>query len=343
MLSQSGGTILFFCRIFYILRYEGASSQTSTTRSFYMKVTVLGSAGGIGQALSLLLKVHLPEGSELALHDIAPVNVGVGVDLSHISTAVKTLGYTGTDPKEALDGADLVLISAGVARKPGMTRDDLFAVNAGIIKSLAAHYVKYSPNAILGIITNPVNTVVPIAREVLKKAGVYQPTKLFGVSSLDFIRTQTFVSELKGISTEKIEIPIIGGHSGPTILPLLSQVPGVTFTDAEIEALTTRIQNAGTEVVEAKAGGGSATLSMGFAAAYFARNVILGLQGGSPEISAYVENPKAPTEFFAQKIRLGKEGVEEILPYGELSAYEQKMQDALIPQLKKDIQKGIDF
>ncbi|SPY96422.1 malate dehydrogenase [Proteus mirabilis] len=78
-----------------------------------------------------------------------------------------------------------------------------------------------------------------------------------------------FVAELKGKDPQTTNVPVIGGHSGVTILPLLSQVAGVSFTDEEVAALTKRIQNAGTEVVEAKAGGGSATLSMGQAAARF--------------------------------------------------------------------------
>ena len=76
---------------------------------------------------------------------------------------------------------------------------------------------------------------------------------------IDVIRSEAFVAELKGLSATDVKVPVIGGHSGTTILPLLSQVEGVTFTDEEVAALTPRIQNAGTEVVNAKAGGGSAT------------------------------------------------------------------------------------
>ena len=98
-----------------------------------MKIAVLGAAGGIGQPLSLLLKMNLPAGSELALYDPAPMTRGVAVDLSHIPTAVRVKGYTGRDPDAALDGADIVLIPAGIARKPGMERSDLFKFNAGIV------------------------------------------------------------------------------------------------------------------------------------------------------------------------------------------------------------------
>ncbi len=88
---------------------------------------------------------------------------------------------------------------------------------------------------------------------MLKKAGVYDKNKLFGVTTLDIIRSNTFVAELKGKQPGEVEVPVIGGHSGVTILPLLSQVPGVSFTEQENSDLTKRIQNAGTEVVEAKA------------------------------------------------------------------------------------------
>ena len=88
-----------------------------------MKVTVLGAAGGIGQALSLLLKTNLPLGSDLALYDVNPVVPGVAVDLSHIPTGVSIKGYVGDDLENALKGSDIVVIPAGVPRKPGMTRD----------------------------------------------------------------------------------------------------------------------------------------------------------------------------------------------------------------------------
>ncbi|KAA1447246.1 malate dehydrogenase, partial [Escherichia coli] len=143
-------------------------------------------------------------------------------------------------------------------------------------------------------------TTVAIAAEVPKKEGVYDKNRLFGVTTLDVIRSNTFVAELKGKKAEEIEVPVIGGHSGVTILPLLSQIPGVSFTDEEIEALTKRIQNAGTEVVEAKAGGGSATLSMGQAAARLGLSLIRGLQGESNIVEcSYIEGDGKYARFFA--------------------------------------------
>src|SRR5690554_1866601 len=137
-----------------------------------MKVAVLGAAGGIGQALSLLLKTQLPAGSELALFDIAPVTPGVAVDLSHIPTVVAVKGYGQDGLIDALQGADIVIIPAGVPRKPGMDRSDLFNMNAGIIRNLVENIADTCPKALVGIITNPVNTTVAIAAEVLKQKGV---------------------------------------------------------------------------------------------------------------------------------------------------------------------------
>lgn len=206
-----------------------------------MKVAVLGAAGGIGQALALLLKLQLPAESELSLYDIAPVTPGVAKDVSHIPTAVKVEGFAGEDPTPALKGADVVLISAGVARKPGMDRSDLFNINAGIVRNLIEHVAKTCPKACVGIITNPVNTTVAIAAEVLKKAGVYDKRKLFGVTTLDVLRSETFVSELKGLNVSRTSVPVIGGHSGVTILPLLSQVQYAEWKEEEIAPLTKRI------------------------------------------------------------------------------------------------------
>ena len=299
-----------------------------------MKVAVLGAAGGIGQALALLLKTQLPSGSELSLYDIAPVTPGVAVDLSHIPTAVKIKGFSGEDATPALEGADVVL----------MDRSDLFNVNAGIVKNLVQQVAKTCPKACIGIITNPVNTTVAIAAEVLKKAGVYDKNKLFGVTTLDIIRSNTFVAELKGKQPGEVEVPVIGGHSGVTILPLLSQVPGVSFTEQEVADLTKRIQNAGTEVVEAKAGGGSATLSMGQAAARFGLSLVRALQGEQGVVEcAYVEGDGQYARFFSQPLLLGKNGVEERKSIGTLSAFEQNALEGMLDTLKKDIALGEEF
>jgi malate dehydrogenase len=103
-------------------------------------------------------------------------------------------GFLGPQQLEnALAGMDLVIIPAGVPRKPGMTRDDLFKINAGIVKTLCEGIAKCCPNAIVNLISNPVNSTVPIAAEVFKRAGTYDPKRLLGVTMLDVVRANTFV------------------------------------------------------------------------------------------------------------------------------------------------------
>jgi len=309
-----------------------------------MKVAVLGAAGGIGQALALLLKLNLPQGSELALYDVAPVTPGVAKDLSHIPTSVKVTGFGGDDPTKALQGVDVVLISAGIARKPGMDRADLFNINASIIKTLIEKVAKTAPTACICVITNPVNTTVAIAAEVLKNAGVYDKNKLFGITTLDTIRAEEFIANLKNLKAENLCVNVIGGHSGTTILPLLSQVQDVEFTTQEIIDLTERIQNAGTEVVLAKAGGGSATLSMAHAASLFAVNLVKALLGKQGIIqNAYVDGGNKAAAFFSQPLLLGLNGVERVLPEGSLSDFEQQKKQAMLETLNADITLGIEF
>ena len=310
-----------------------------------MKVAVLGAAGGIGQPLSMILKNSLPAGSKLGLYDVAPFTPGVAVDLSHIPTDVEVQGFTGEDLPKALEGADVVVIPAGVARKPGMTRDDLFNINAGIIANLVRNCARVCPKACICIITNPVNSTVPLAAEVLKAEGVYDKHRLFGISALDVLRSETFLAAELGISNQRILVPVIGGHSGTTIIPLLSKVIGHEKIAADrIKALTDRIQNAGTEVVEAKAGAGSATLSMATAGARFALKVVKGLMG-EPGINeyAYVEGGSKVAPFFAQAVRFGKNGWDEVIDYGTVSDFEQKLIDEAAPQLATNIKKGVDF
>merc|ERR1712054_649226 len=133
---------------------------------------------------------------------------------------------------------------------------------------------KYCPNAVVALIVNPVNSVVPAMTELWKKAGL-NPKKIVGVSTLDVVRANKFVQEITG---KPAQIPVIGGHAGATILPLFSQDPaGASIPPEMIPDLDVRVQDAGTEAVKAKNGKGSATLSMAYAGARLAKAVLSGL------------------------------------------------------------------
>jgi len=316
-----------------------------------MKVTVCGAAGGIGQPLSLLLQTQLPPGSVLALYDVVPVLVGVAEDLSHICTNVKLESYVGdmknwdTEASDkALTGADVVVVPAGVPRKPGMTRDDLFKVNAGIVKGLMLSCAKNCPNAAIAIITNPVNSIVPVAAEILKSKGVYNPNKLFGISLLDVVRAQTFIANLKRVDPTKVKVHVVGGHSPETMLPVLSQVEGISFTSDEAKNLVERIKEAGTAVVNAKEGNGSATLSMAYAGCRFITNLIRALSGEPGIIEdSYVAVDKMDVAFCGVPVELGRQGVAKIHELPKFNEQEQTQFKELLPVLQKNIQTGIDY
>ncbi|KAL3382634.1 hypothetical protein AABB24_002246, partial [Solanum stoloniferum] len=308
------------------------------------KVAILGAAGGIGQPLAMLMKMN-PLVSVLHLYDV--VNApGVTADISHMDTGAVVRGFLGQSELEgALTGMDLVIIPAGIPRKPGMTRDDLFKINAGIVRTLCEGIAKCCPNAIVNLISNPVNSTVPIAAEVFKKAGTYDPKKLLGVTSLDVVRANTFVAEVLGLDPREVEVPVVGGHAGLTILPLLSQVkPPCSFTHEETEYLTKRIQDGGTEVVEAKKGAGSATLSMAYAAVKFADVCLKGLRGDAGVVAcAFVASQVTELPFFASKVRLGRTGAEEVYQLGPLNEYERIGLEKAKKELAESIQKGISF
>ncbi|CAD5174139.1 malate dehydrogenase, mitochondrial-like [Musa acuminata AAA Group] len=332
------------------LRRRGAASSNrrlfSSDSAPERKVAILGAAGGIGQPLALLMKLN-PLVSNLALYDIAGTP-GVAADVGHINTRAQVAGYVGEEQLgKALEGSDVVIIPAGVPRKPGMTRDDLFNINAGIVKSLCTAIAKYCPSAVVNMISNPVNSTVPIASEVFKKAGTYDEKKLFGVTTLDVVRAKTFYAGKAKVPVADVNVPVVGGHAGITILPLFSQATPASndLATEDIKALTKRTQDGGTEVVEAKAGKGSATLSMAYAGAIFADACLKGLNG-VPDIveCSFVQSSITELPFFASKVRLGKNGVDQVLGLGpSLSDYEKEGLENLKPELKASIEKGIKF
>ncbi|KAJ1680267.1 Malate dehydrogenase, cytoplasmic [Spiromyces aspiralis] len=308
------------------------------------KVAVLGAAGGIGQPLSLLLKAN-PKVTELSLYDV--VNTpGVTADLSHINTSSKVSGFTPENDglRAALDGCDVVVIPAGVPRKPGMTRDDLFKINAGIVRDLAQACAETCPKANILIISNPVNSTVPIASEVFKKAGVYDPKRIFGVTTLDCVRASRFIYEKSG---NLVDVPVVGGHAGITIIPLFSQVEGLKLSNEERDALTYRVQFGGDEVVKAKAGTGSATLSMAYAGARFTDSILRATQGEDVLEWAFVRNDLYANEgvnYFSTYVRLGPEGVKEVLPLPDsISDYEKDLVAKALVELQKTEKKGVEF
>merc|ERR1711972_1038803 len=237
-----------------------------------------------------------------------------------------------------------VLVPAGMPRKPGMTRDDLFKVNADIAKGIVEACAKFCPNAVLALIVNPVNSIVPAMAELYKKKGL-DPLKIVGVTTLDCVRANKFVSELTGKHPSQIEVPVIGGHAGVTIMPVFSQDPAAaSISKDKIPALDKRVQDAGTEVVNAKNGKGSATLSMAYAGARLGSAVLRGLAGGNATECAYVKSDVMPgLSYFTQKVVFGKTGVQQVLPIGKLNEHEQTRLEEVKAALKVEIETGVKY
>ncbi|KAJ7667067.1 NAD-malate dehydrogenase [Mycena rosella] len=323
-----------------------SSRLFSSSSARQTKVAVLGAGGGIGQPLSLLLKSD-PLVTSLSLYDIrgAP---GVAADVSHVDTASEVNGYAADQLDEALEGVKVIVIPAGVPRKPGMTRDDLFNTNASIVRDLAAAVARVAPTACILVISNPVNSTVPIVAATLEKAGVFDPARVFGVTTLDVVRAARFLGGIAGAKPSDTPVTVIGGHSGATIVPLLSQSSHGKAVDGEAYLkLVNRIQYGGDEVVKAKDGAGSATLSMAYAGAKFTNLVLRGLNGEKGVVTpTFVKSPlfaDKGVDFFSSNVELGLNGVEKIHPIGELSEAEQGLLEACLPELKKNIEKGKAF
>nr|XP_025718898.1 malate dehydrogenase, mitochondrial-like isoform X2 [Callorhinus ursinus] len=260
----------------------------STSAQNNAKVAVLGASGGIGQPLALLLK-NSPLVSGLTLYDIAHTP-GVAADPSHIETRA-----------HCLKGCNVVVIPAGVPRKPGMTRDDLFNTNACIVATLSVACAQHCPEAI--IISSP---------------------------SLDPAR---------------VNVPVIGGHAGKTIIPLISQCTAqVDLPQDQLTAIPGQIQEAGTEVVKAKAGAPLATLSMAYAGARFVFSLVDAMNGKEGVVEcSFIKSPEADCAYFSTPLLLGKKSIEKNLGIGKISSFGEKMIAEAIPELKVSIKKGEEF
>jgi len=307
------------------------------------KVCVCGGAGGIGQPLSMLMATD-PNVKELCVFDLSVAMVppaGVAADLSHLEKPVKVTGYVmevGKNPidhlEECLTGCDLVLIPAGMPRKPGMTRDDLFKVNADIAKGLDEEGRKTKRE------DREDNS---IEAELYKKKEL-DPSKIVGVTTLDCVRANKFVGEITGKNPKFINIPVIGGHAGITIMPVFSQdKAGASIAADKIPDLDKKVQDAGTEVVNAKGGKGSATLSMAYAGARLGSSILAGLAGRKRVECAYVKSDVSDLPYFTSKVVFGPGGINKILPVGKLNEYEEKRLEEAKAQLKSEIETGIKY
>jgi malate dehydrogenase len=160
------------------------------------------------------------------------------------------------------------------------------------------------------------------------------------------VRASRFISELKGTDPADENITVVGGHSGLTIVPLLSQ-SGFNLEGQKLDDYVHRVQFGGDEVVQAKAGAGSATLSMAMAGARFAESLLKAAQGERGVIEpTFVDSPLYKSkgcEYFSSNVELGPEGVERIHPIGQVTPYEQKLIDNCVEDLAKNIDKGVKW
>jgi len=214
------------------------------------KVTVIG-AGNVGASVAqrvaegrladvVLIDIveGLPQGKALDLAEAAPV---VGHDMT----------VTGTNDYADTAGSDIIVVTSGLARQPGMTRDDLLSKNMGIVRSVVAASAAVSPNAILIIVTNPLDAMCHVAME----ASGFPRERVIGMAGvLDSARFRTFIAQELGVSVSSTHAFVLGGH-GDTMVPLprYSTAGGVPITELltqeRIDALVTRTRNGGAEVV----------------------------------------------------------------------------------------------
>ena len=215
------------------------------------KVTVVG-AGNVGA--NCALRIAEKELADVVLVDVVDgVPQGKGLDLLESGPVQGyDVNVTGSNDYEPTANSDIVVITAGFPRKPGMSRDDLLFANYDIVKIATEQAVKYSPNAILVLVTNPLDAMCWAAHHVSK----FSRNRVIGMAGvLDTARFRTFIAQELQVSVENVTAVVLGGH-GDTMVPLtrLSSVAGIPLSelmdDATLQRLVDRTKNGGAEIVK---------------------------------------------------------------------------------------------
>jgi len=279
-----------------------------------MKITVIG-AGNVGATAAqriaekelatelILVDVvdGLPQGKGLDMYESAPVE--------DFDTKV-----IGTNSYDATAGSDIILITAGIARKPGMSRDDLLQTNTKIVKSVTEQIVRYSPNAILIVISNPLDAMVFVTREVSK----FPAHRVLGMAGvLDTARFRAFLAEALNCSIRDVSAFVLGGH-GDTMVPLVrySTMAGIPIANllpkGQIDKIVQRTRDGGAEIV-ALLKTGSAYYAPGAAAVEMAESILLDEKRILP-CCVYLNGEYGLKDVFVGvPVKLGASGVEKII------------------------------
>src|SRR5438270_7578657 len=202
------------------------------------KVTVVG-AGNVGA--NCALRIAGKELADVVLVDVIEgVPQGKGLDLLESGPVEGyDVNLTGANDYEPTANSDIVVITAGLARKPGMSRDDLLLANYEVVKSATEQAIKYSPNCILLLVTNPLDAMCWTAYQVSK----FSKNRVIGMAGiLDTARFRTFIAEELGVSMESVTAMVMGGH-GDTMVPLvrLTSVSGIPLTELTDQATIDRL------------------------------------------------------------------------------------------------------
>ncbi|CAG9792090.1 unnamed protein product [Diatraea saccharalis] len=311
---------------------------TNITRSY--RVTVVGGSSEVGQTVSLMLRAQ-PSITRLNIHDTLIQTPGVILDLSHIPAESYLKGYVGEETLErALKDSDIVLATGGLVSRPGISEDAWMATNINFIKMLVQKVAKISPLPMVGILTDPVNVLVPMAAEIMRSSGQYDPKKLFGITTVDHLRAQTLYAIEHNLHPRDCILPVIGGRSGKTAIPLLSQAkPRCQMNEKTIQEFTSRFRQCDENIIEAKKGW-SATLSVAYGALMFTRSIIDALDGRPAKVAAFVENNDFGSHFFSGIVNVNHNGVTNMQMFTDLSKYECHLLERSIAQIRQEVSKG---
>lgn len=341
---------MFTCKIYarrlgMVLPTKVYNFYSSAVPLRNVQLSVIGAASDIGSKLSLLLKKN-NKVTKLNIYDYDSKVHGLAIELNQIPGGPTVSSYDGEkDLAAAITQSNLILMVARTPRTKGVARSTMLQINAPLVQKVCKAIAENNPDAFFAISTNPINSILPFASAMLYRYNSYNPFRVFGITHIDTARARSYAGKTLQANPRHLQIPVIGGHSEQTVVPLFSNLTPDFYTldVSQADLLTRLVKKAGTEVLRLKGGNESAVAAVAWSVNEFAEGLVDALWGNEVEVHCFTANPHFGTRFFGGPTIIGPNGIVRTCCNFQMSNLECGLLSDAVSVINNDIASGEDL
>lgn len=315
------------------------------TLSRSIQVSIVGATNEVASHVAMFLK-HSDHISQLNLFDDDERVHGLASELNQIPGRANVQTFMGdVNLPSALDSSKLILMLQNTVNRRGNTAEQNVAINSLSIKRLCKAMTNRNSNAFLAVSTGPVNSTIPLISTLLFKNGGYNPQKVFGITNVDSARSRSVAAQTLKVNPDLLKIPVIGGHSKDTVVPLFSNIcpTHLSIECSQANMLTSMVRKAEEEVVCKKNNGQPDTLAMAWSISEFVDGIVKAMLGEVLILNCYTANPHFGTRYFAGPCIVGPDGIQSTCKELSLSDLESTLLAKALPIIYDDVALGESF